>query len=582
MFEVYKKTLFYVPKEKYLAIVAIMFSVFSVLFTAVSYLWLNKFLENLIVSGNLSQSKNYALLIFGGMALSFILYMLSCIFSHILGFRLESNLRKHGIDGIMKSSFRFFDLNSSGKIRKIIDDNASQTHNIIAHLIPDNAGAIIMLILVLILGFYIDLKAGIALLILVLLCGKLLMLMTGNTTFMRIYQESLEKLSAETVEYVRGMQVVKIFGANILSFKTLYKAIKDYAKYALNYSMSCKKAFVFFQWFFFGFIAFIVPVAFLILDLHNNPKLIATQLIMVFFLSGVSFSMFMKVMHIFMYSYQGTFAVNKLEELFDEMQKDKLSFGNKNKLKNTDIEFDDVTFSYTKGHPVIKNLSFKLQAGKTYALVGASGSGKSTIAKLISGFYKTDSGHIKIGGEKLESYTEEAITKNIAFVFQNAQLFKTSIYENVKLANPNASHQEVMQALKLAGCIDIIEKFKNKENTLIGAQGVYLSGGEKERIAIARAILKDAKIIIMDEASAAVDPENEYELQKAFANLMRGKTVIMIAHRLTSIKNADEILVLKDGKITERGNHKKLISCNSLYNNLQKLYSNANEWRVKA
>lgn len=221
-----------------------------------------------------------------------------------------------------------------------------------------------------------------------------------------------------------------------------------------------------------------------------------------------------------------------------------------------------------------------MDGGKTFALVGPSGSGKSTIAKLISGFYSLDSGTIKIGGCDIREYSEETLLQNISFVFQNSKLFKTSIYENVKVGNQNATREEIMNALHLAKCESILKKFPARENTIIGSKGVHLSGGEVQRIAIARAILKKAKIIILDEASAAADPENEYELQQAFSNLMKGKTTIMIAHRLSSIRNVDEILFIENGKVTERGNDAKLMDLNGRYRKLQSLYAKANDWRV--
>ena len=238
-----------------------------------------------------------------------------------------------------------------------------------------------------------------------------------------------------------------------------------------------------------------------------------------------------------------------------------------------------MSFSYGE-NKVLENLSFSLEEKKTYALVGHSGSGKSTIAKLLSGFYKVDSGAIKIGGHSLSEYTKDAIIKNIAFVFQDSKLFKKSIYDNVALADEKASREEVMSALRLAGGDEIIAKFKEREKTVIGSKGVYLSGGEKQRIAIARAILKKSPIVIMDEASASIDADNEYELQKAFKNLMKDKTVIMIAHRMTSIRNVDEIIVLENGQIAERGNNDSLVKKQGLYSRLMTLYETANEWRV--
>ncbi len=407
-----------------------------------------------------------------------------------------------------------------------------------------------------------------------------IILMSGDKSFMAIYQAALEKMNSETVEYVRGMQVVKIFGASVNSFKALHKAIMDYSKYALDYSMSSRKPYLRFQVIFLGVIAILTPFVVLFMDIHSGPEVIAVNLIMVLFLSGVLFSGFMKIMYVSMYAYLGTSAVEKLEQIFTDMQKDKLEFGTLEKFENYDIEFDHVSFGYGD-EMILDNLSFKLEANKSYALVGASGSGKSTIAKLISGFYKINSGDIKIGGKSISSYSEDAVTKSIAFVFQDSKLFKMSIFDNVQTANPNAAKEEVFEALHLAGCDDLIEKFPLKEKTVIGSKGVFLSGGEKQRIAIARAILKDAKIIIMDEASAAVDPENEHELQKAFKNLIKGKTVIMIAHRLSSIRAVDEILVMEKGEITERGNDAELMKKDGRYKYFQELYAKANDWRVR-
>ena len=578
MLTVYKKILSYVPKERYLAYIGILLSMLSVVFKVWGYYYLSKFLIEIIVYNNIENAKYYGFCIVGLLIIGITLYGIAGILTHVLGFRLETNLRKYGIEGLSKASFSFFDTHPSGKTRKIIDDNATDTHMIVAHLIPDNAGAILMPILLLVLGFLVSIKVGIILIILSIVGGISLSMMTGEKEFMKIYQESLETLSSETVEYVRGIQVIKIFGISVESFKALNTAIKNYSKYSLEYAMSCKRGFVGFQWFFFSFIAMVIPILLLFFNI-GDPKMLAVELIMVLFLSGALFVSLMAIMYVSMYAFMGQSVVEKLESIFEEMNSNKLTFGSNNEFENYNITFENVSFGYTD-KKIINNLSFSLEENKSYALVGSSGSGKSTIAKLISGFYKVDSGVIKIGDKSISSYTEETLINNIAFVFQNVKLFKTSIYDNVKIGKADASYEEVMTALNLAGCNSILDKFSEREQTQIGTKGVYLSGGEKQRIAIARAILKDAKIIIMDEASAAVDPENEYELQRAFSNLIKDKTVIMIAHRLPSIRNVDEILVMDNGNIIERGTDRELMALDGEYKKLQSLYNKANEWRV--
>ena len=578
MLTVYKKILSYVPKERYLAYIGILLSMLSVVFKVWGYYYLSKFLIEIIVYNNIENAKYYGFCMVGLLIIGITLYGIAGLVTHVLGFRLETNLRKYGIEGLSKASFSFFDTHPSGKTRKIIDDNATDTHMIVAHLIPDNAGAILMPILLLVLGFFVSLKVGIILIILSIVGGISLSMMTGEKEFMKIYQESLETLSSETVEYVRGIQVIKIFGISVESFKALNTAIKNYSKYSLEYAMSCKRGFVGFQWFFFSFIAMVIPILLLFFNIED-PKMLAVELIMVLFLSGALFVSLMAIMYVSMYAFMGQSVVEKLESIFEEMNSNKLTFGSNNEFENYNITFENVSFGYTD-KKIINNLSFSLEENKSYALVGSSGSGKSTIAKLISGFYKVDSGVIKIGNRSISSYSEEALINNIAFVFQNVKLFKTSIYDNVKIGKADASYEEVMTAMNLAGCNSILDKFSEREQTQIGTKGVYLSGGEKQRIAIARAILKDAKIIIMDEASAAVDPENEYELQRAFSNLIKDKTVIMIAHRLPSIRNVDEILVMDNGGIIERGTDRELMALDGEYKKLQGLYNKANEWRV--
>lgn len=578
--KIYKRLFSYVPEGKHNGYIAIFLSALSAFLLVYGYLSIYRLLKSSLVEGNFALAKDFSVQAVVYLTIGALVYFLSGIFSHKLGFRLETNLRKKGIDGLTDASFRFFDLNPSGIIRKTIDDNAEKTHTAVAHMIPDNSQAFLVPILSLILAFFISIRVGIVILLLTLTCAIILKKMMGGGEFMKLYQESLQTLSSETVEYVRGMQVVKIFGARVESFKNLYGAIKEYSKYALSYSISCKKPYVLYQLIFFGIIAILsIPLAFT-LNKVTNPSMLVVELFMVLFLSGVMLVSFMKIMWASMNIFNAKYAVDLLEEIYENMRKDRLEYGNIEEFKDYNIEFDNVTFAYNE-NKVLENLSFKLEEGKVYALVGHSGSGKSTIAKLLSGFYKVDNGSIKIGGRPLEDYKKKTLVNSISFVFQDSKLFKKSIYDNVALSNKSASREEVMKAMSLSGCDEIINKFEDKENTIIGSKGVYLSGGEQQRIAIARAMLKKSKIVIMDEASASIDPDNEYELQKAFKNLMKGKTVIMIAHRMTSIRSVDEILVLEDGKIIERGSDQELIAKGKKYKDLLELYNSANEWRVK-
>lgn len=577
---IYKRLIKYIPEYKVFLYISIFLSILSACIMVLGYLYIYKFLESVILLSDYEHAQKYDLYFSITLVLSGLLYFASGFYSHKLGFRLESNLRKTGLENLTNASFRFFDLNPSGTIRKTIDDNASNTHSAVAHLIPDTSQAILVPILSIALSFYVSLETGLIILGLTITSIILLKYMMGNGEFMSLYQNSLQKMSAETTEYVRGIPVIKIFSVQVDALKELHNSIKDYSKYAYDYSESCKTPYTAYNWLILGLIAIlIIPISFLIGRITDTLQ-IALDLITITFLSGVIMVSFMKIMWMSKHLFDAKFALDSLESLYVSMAQDQLEYGSESEFSNYDIEMQNVCFSYNNDK-VIDNFSFRFKEGKKYALIGHSGSGKSTIAKLLSGFYKVDSGVINIGGKPLESYSKEAIASAITFVFQNSKLFKISIYDNVALADKNASHDEVMQALSLAGCDEILDKFSQRENTIIGTKGVYLSGGEIQRISIARAILKKAKIVILDEATASIDADNEHELQKAYKNLMKDKTVIMIAHRLSSIKSVDEIIVLEKGHIVEVGSHIKLIEKDSKYKLLQNLYSSANKWRVK-
>ena len=575
---IYKKLKKYVPERLSLAYLGVLMALAAAALSIVSYYYLYGFLQKIIVEGDVAGAIPLAIRIVAFLIANTIVYFLSLWTTHALAFRLETNLKKQGIRHLMQASFSFYDRNESGRIRKIIDDNTLLTHSSVAHLIPDLTTAVFAPLLGIPLAFYVDWRMGVLFTISFVSGALFIRKMMGDQNFMAQYMAASDHMNAGAVEYVRGIPVLKIFKTGVQSLKEFYRSVTDYSKLAFQYSMSCRSWYVIFQVVFNA--VFLVTLFFGYWG-DAEPKAQLAKFLYYALFNGVLYLALNKVMYVGMYTFQATTCIEKIEDLFVEMEEKKLPVGQREIMDGYSVEFRDVTFGYEE-KKIIENMSLILEEGKTYALVGASGSGKSTLAKLISGFYRLDGGQILLGGHDITEYSERALAQNIANVFQDAKLFKRSIYENVRLGRRDASREEVLKALHLAQCDEILDKFELREHTVIGAKGVHLSGGEVQRIAIARAILKNAKIVILDEASAAADPENEYELQQAFANLMKGKTVIMIAHRLSSIQNVDEIMVVDDGKVIERGSHQQLIAADSAYRRLQDEYMQANEWRVSA
>lgn len=579
--DTFKKLFRYAKEKKGFMIAALILSGIATILSFVPYYYFWQILREITGSADITVIRKLSYTIFGATILYTTTYLLSLLCSHVFAFRLETNMRKKGLHHLLHASFSFFDLNPSGRTRKIIDDNSSNTHTVIAHMLPDSVNAILFPICLLVLSFMADIYIGLLVVGAILFSMICFKFMYADNDMMKEYMEALEDINSETVEYVRGIQVIKVFGLGLSSFEKLHKSILRYSVVVNRQCQSCRHPFVLFQCGMMSFGALIITIAFH--QIHLNTPMGEVLSLVVFFMTfaGLLQNAFIKIMF-FSKNYSiAKDAVDKLDELFQRMEKNNLSHGTVEQMKNHDIEFEAVTFGYEDSVNVLENFNLKLQENKKYALVGSSGSGKSTIAKLISGFYPITSGCLKIGGLDITEYTGSTLEKNIAFVFQNAKLFKKSIYDNVKVGNPNSTHEQVMNALELAMCNSIIDKFESRENTMIGAEGVHLSGGEIQRIAIARAILKNAPIIILDEASAASDPENEYEMQQAFSKLMENKTVIMIAHRLSSIRNVDEILVIDDGQVIERGTHQELMTIESTYKNSQELFLKANEWRLQ-
>ncbi|MDU2566510.1 MULTISPECIES: ABC transporter ATP-binding protein [Anaerococcus] len=579
--KLYKKLFSYMPEKKINGILSLIFTAFGCFIQFYAYYLIWQILFNVFTqrnSLNIKSSVSIVLLLFIGQA---VLYIIGTWMSHLAAFRLETRLREKGAENLLKASKTFFDTHQSGEVRKIIDNNVEQTHMSVAHLIPDHTAAIITPILLLILVFNIDLYLGIFFVTIVLISMFLLYKMSGEKDFTIAYMKKSDELNGQAVEYVRGLPVVKIFNAPLIGFKKLYRTINDYRDMVYEYSMSCRLPFVSFQWVLNIFIITPIFIAIYMVKNGADPYLWSAKILFFTLFMGLFFSDLMKIMYVGLYNVEANTAVDNLESLFDEMKDNAITYGNDEFIENYSIEFKNVSFSYDKKTKVIDNLSFKLDQGKVYALVGPSGGGKSTIAKLISSLYPIDSGEILIGNKNIYSYRRETLMDNIGMVYQNPKLFQgISIFENVKLAKKDASEKEVYDALKLAKCDQFIDRFEDGYDSIIGSSGVNLSGGEIQRVSIARIFLKDPKVIILDEASAAADPENEYELQQAFKSLMEGKTVIMIAHRLSSIRGVDEILVVEDGNIIERGSHDYLMEKEARYKQFVDLYDEANQWRI--
>lgn len=576
----YRKLFAYIPEKRSNGFLSAFFSIAAVCCHLFGYYCLWLALKAIFIQQDFSAGSAYALRVVVAFIAYGILYFLGTWMSHLAAFRLETRLREKGIDHLLTASNTFYDKNQSGRVRKIIDDNVEQTHMAVAHLIPDQTVAILTPILMFVVIGLVDLRLAAFFGVIVLLSGFLCFKMMGEKEFMTAYMEQLDLLNAEAVEYVRGMQVVKLFAAPIVSFKRLYSTINDYADMVYNYSMSCRIPYVTFQWLLNLFI--VVPVFYAVyrVGAGDGGGLWAAKALFFALFMGMFFANIMKIMYVSMYHAQANRAVDTLEGLFKEMKEKKMIFGKEKDFADGSITFSHVDFSY-EDEKILSDFSLHLDAGKIYAFVGPSGGGKSTIAKLVSGLYPVNKGDVMIGEKPMTAYDKEAVMETVGMVFQQAKLFEgLSIYDNVRLADPEANQEDVHRALALARCEEFKEKFPAGYDTVIGAEGVKLSGGECQRVAIARLFLKDPKILILDEASAAADPENEYEIQKAFSNLMKGRTTIMIAHRMSSIRGVDEILFIEGGKVIERGNHDALMNEDGRYARFVNLYHEANEWRI--
>lgn len=544
----------------------------------------------IVVAPNWTQAESigkYGWLAFAFAAAGIIIYFLALMCTHLSAFRTASNIRKQGVAHLMKVPLGFFDENASGLLRNRLDGAAAETETLLAHNLADIVGTIAMLISMIVLMLVFDWRMGLACLMAAVISIIAMFSMMGGerAELMAKYQAAQDRMSKAGTEYVRGIPVVKVFQQTVYSFKAFQKAIEDYSKIAEHFQNDvCRVPQSINLTFTEGAFVFLVPVALLI-----APEALSAGSFAGFVTDFAFYAVFSAIISTalakIMFAASGTMladtAMGRIATITDAAEQ---TVPENPKVPDENrVEFKDVSFTYHGASvSALEHVSFLAQPGQTVALVGPSGGGKTTAASLIPRFWDVSSGAVEVGGVDVRAIDPHVLMSKVAFVFQNTKLFKASILENVRIARPDAARDEVEAALDAAQCRDIIEKLPDGMDTMLGSEGTYLSGGEQQRIALARAILKNAPIVVLDEATAFADPENEVLIQKAFAKLMKDRTVIMIAHRLSTVIGADKIIVLDEGHVVEQGTHAELKSAGGLYARMWTEYNQSLKWKIQS
>lgn len=571
-------------KHKYLTYSSWVLSVISAALALVPFVYIFFIIEEVIdVAPDFSQATQ--IVYHGWMAvlfafLSMAIYFAALMCSHLSAFRIAGNIRKQTMQHISELPLGFIGEQGSGKIRRIVNESSAATETYLAHQLPDMAGAIATPIGMVVLLFLFDWRFGLVCLLPIVLGFAAMFKMTGPqmAVDMKKYQNALEDMNNEAVEYVRGVPVVKTFGQTVRSFKRFQGSIDNYYKFCISYTRKCRTPMLFFTMFVNSAFAFLIVLALILMQGGGISAILLNFIFYVIFTPIITTAL-SKVMYM---SENGMVVGDALERIHSILDLQPLPEAKLSKTPaDNSVEFEHVSFRYGNAQTdALRNVSFRVEAGQTVAFVGPSGGGKTTVAGLISRFWDVREGAVRIGGVNVKEIAHRELMEHVSYVFQDSRLLKTSVLENVRLGNPRASEAEVLEALHKAQCDDILAKLPQGVNTVIGTKGVYLSGGEQQRIAIARVILKNAPVVVLDEATAFADPENEELVQKAFAELSKGKTVIMIAHRLTSVRNADKIFVLKEGQLEDTGTHEELVGSGSLYARMWRDYQTSVSWKV--
>ena len=580
------KLFVYAGNFKYLSILSWVLSVLSAWIALVPFYYIWKIMQEILnVAPNYAAAQNlsnYGWKAVGFAVLSMFIYICALMCSHIAAFRVQSNIRLGLMKHIVTLPMVFMDKEGSGKIRKIVNESSEATETYLAHQLPDKAGAIATPVGLLVLLLIFDWRLGLLSLVPVVLAFAIMGTMTGENmkNKMNEYQKALDEMSSEAVEYVRGIPVVKTFGQSFFSFKRFKLAIDKYEKWTIEYTKELRVPMTFYTMIINAVFAVLIAATFWFSNGASDNKFLL-NLIFYIIVTPIITVTLSKIMYQSENELIVEEAMSRIESILDRKA---LPEGNENKkVEDYSIKFDNVSFRYADAtKDALHNINLKINEGEHIAFVGPSGGGKTTLASLVARFFDTTKGTITVGNIDVKDIPSEQLNDMVPFVFQDSKLLKTSIFENIRMGKKEASREEVMEALKNAQCQDIIDKMPNGIDTVIGTKGTYVSGGEAQRLSIARAMLKNAPILILDEATAFADPDNETKVQEAFSKLSKGKTVIMIAHRLSSIVDADKCYVLKDGEIAESGKHEELLKANGIYAHMWQEYNKSVDWKVGA